>query len=126
MDTCDDGQIMDLELSLEAAEARARAAEERVTELKAYNQKLGISLEIARGEIRAGQTAQLDMAQRLNAEYRRVAVAREALAHIAYNISLSMPAAWNDERSWYERQFKTCIGHAARALARLYADKETE
>ena len=42
---------------------------------------------------------------------------KAAMEKIAYNISLSMPAAHGDEVAWYRGQAQAAIGTAARALA---------
>ena len=42
---------------------------------------------------------------------------RGALEHIAYNISMSMPAAHGHAESWYRGQLGSAISHAARTLA---------
>ena len=44
---------------------------------------------------------------------------RGIINDIVFNTSTSMPAAWNDEKSWYESQLFGCIGRAARALKAL-------
>jgi len=55
---------------------------------------------------------------------RQLAEARAALRRIAYDVSVSMPAAWNDEPSWYRSQLMSAIGIAARALDPSPADEE--
>jgi hypothetical protein len=55
---------------------------------------------------------------------RQLAEARAALRRVAYDVSVSMPAAWNDEPSWYRSQLMSAIGIAARALDPSPADEE--
>jgi len=40
---------------------------------------------------------------------------RAALEDLYMNTSTDMPAAWNDETSWYRNQLHSVIGRAARA-----------
>lgn len=49
--------------------------------------------------------------------------AREALEDLYMNTSTSMPAAYNDEASWYRSQLHSVIGRAARAYKELIDDR---
>lgn len=52
---------------------------------------------------------------------KRLEAAMEALQDIYMNTSSCMPAAWNDETSWYQSQLHSCIGRAARSYRNLEA-----
>ena len=49
---------------------------------------------------------------------------KEVLEDIVMNTSTDMPAAWNDELSWYRNQLYGVIGRAARARKALEGDKK--
>ena len=51
----------------------------------------------------------------------KLARAMEALEDLYMNTSTSMPAAYNDEASWYRSQLHSVIGRAARAAKELKA-----
>lgn len=53
----------------------------------------------------------------------KLARAREALEDLYMNTSTSMPAAYNDEASWYRSQLHSVIGRAARAYKELIDDR---
>lgn len=58
---------------------------------------------------------------------RQYKAAMDLLRELYMDTSTSMPAAWNDEVSWYKSQLHDCIGRAARgykAIQKLDDDKE--
>ena len=75
-------------------------------------------------ELAGAEDAYQAQVDRLAATERQLAEARAALRRVAYDVSVSMPAAWNDEPSWYRSQLMSAIGIAARALDPSPADEE--
>lgn len=49
----------------------------------------------------------------------RLEIAMEGIEGLYMNTSTDMPAAWNDEASWYSRQLSSVISRAARLHAAL-------
>ncbi len=58
----------------------------------------------------------IDEIKRLQAKLK---IAVDGIEDLFMNTSTAMPAAWNDELSWYSRQLSSCIGRAARLHAKI-------
>ena len=73
------------------------------------------------------RTADVGLGKAVAEEYlellKRHEAAMDALEDLYMNTSTEMPAAWNDEVSWYRSQLHSVIGRAARAHKQIDSEQ---